>query len=83
MKKILHKNHMKFKLTFVSTFSSSSFSLEMRFGKNFFYKMSAFSVLFNLKATDQSDHETKLYTYSFMQNNFFNLQSIFLKIWET
>ena len=32
---------------------------------------------------DQSDHVTTLYIYSFMQDNFFNLQSFFLKIWET
>ena len=36
-----------------------------------------------LKAMDQLDHLTKLYIYSFMQDNFFNEQSIFLKIWET
>ena len=37
----------------------------------------------NDKAMDQSDHVTKLHIYSFMKNNFFNLQSIFLKILET
>ena len=32
---------------------------------------------------DQSNHMFKLYIYSFVYDNFFILQSIFLKIWET
>ena len=36
-----------------------------------------------LKAVDQSDQVTQLYIYLFLYDNFFNLQSIFLKIRET
>ena len=32
---------------------------------------------------NQSEHVTKLYIYSLMWENLFNLQSISLKIWET
>ena len=35
------------------------------------------------KDIDQSDHVIKLYINSFMKDNFFNLQNIFLIIWET
>ena len=36
-----------------------------------------------IKAKDQSDHVTKLYINSFIEDNLFILQNIFWKVWKT
>ena len=36
-----------------------------------------------IEAMDRLDHVTTSYINSFMQDNFFHSQNIFLKIWET